>query len=70
MRLPGPRRHKTPKKRGNWVVQAVANSSYRHPGIRHFRSGLYKAEAKRLAGKWKRKYKELEVYAVRWEDVP
>lgn len=57
-------------KRGNWVVQAVAGTSYRHPGIRHFRSGLYKGEAKRLEKKWKKEHRDLEVYAVRWEDMP
>ena len=57
-------------KRGNWVVQAVAGLSYRNPGIRDFRSNLYRAEAKRIEKKWKKKYRDLEVYAVRWEDVP
>lgn len=68
--LPRPRFGPAPKPRGNWVVQAVANLSYRHPGVRDFRSGLYRGEAKSLEKKWKKRYRDLEVYAVRWEGMP
>lgn len=55
------------RKRGAWVVEAVAGPSFINHGLRHFKYGLSKAEAKALEKKWAKMYPSLNIIAVRWE---
>jgi hypothetical protein len=54
------------RKRGDWVVTAVAGGEFINKGVRHLRGKLYRGEALSIKKRWTKQYPDLIIAAEPW----